>query len=90
MSMRPQAKAEDGRRQRTPCRWIIDGEGKLFLIVDNLRVHHAVKVRQWVSEHHGAIELLFLPAYAPDHNPDEYLNNDLKQQLKNLPNTSSC
>jgi len=26
-----------------------------------------------------------VPAYTPEHNPDEYLNNDLKQQLKNQP-----
>lgn len=58
---------------------------KLFLIVDNLRVHHAVKVRQWVAAHRDAIELFFLPSYAPEHNPDEYLNNDLKPQLKNVP-----
>ena len=58
---------------------------KVFLIVDNLRVHHAVKVRAWVEAHKERIALLFLPAYAPEHNPDEYLNNDLKQQLKNLP-----
>lgn len=67
-------------------RRLTDGaSGKLFLIVDNLRVHHAVKVRRWVAEHSAAIELFFLPPYAPEHNPDEYLNNDLKQQLKNRP-----
>lgn len=67
-------------------RRLIDGaSGKLFLIVDNLRVHHAVKVRKWVAEHGDAIKLFFLPPYAPEHNPDEYLNNDLKQQLKNCP-----
>ena len=27
----------------------------------------------------------YLPAYAPEHNPDEYLNNDLKQTIKNKP-----
>jgi len=27
--------------------------------------------------------LVFLPSYAPDLNPDELLNNDLKQQLNN-------
>ena len=58
---------------------------KVFLIVDNLRVHHAVKVRTWVEAHRERIALYFLPAYAPEHNPDEYLNNDLKQELKNLP-----
>jgi hypothetical protein len=26
-----------------------------------------------------------LMAYAPEHNPDEYLNNDLKQTIKNKP-----
>jgi transposase len=31
------------------------------------------------------VSVFFLPAYAPEHNPDEYLNNDLKQELKNLP-----
>jgi transposase len=58
---------------------------RIFLIVDNLRVHKAVKVRHWVAAHKDHIELFFLPPYAPEHNPDEYLNNDLKQQLKNLP-----
>ena len=30
-------------------------------------------------------ELFYLPAYTPDHNPDEYLNNDLKQKLRQQP-----
>jgi transposase len=48
-------------------------------------VHKSVKVSQWVETHKDEIELHFLPPYAPERNPDEYLNNDLKQQLKNLP-----
>ena len=35
------------------------------------------------------IELFYLPAYAPDHNPDEYLNNDLKQKLRQRPQPAS-
>ena len=54
----------------------------MFLIVDNLKVHHASKVKKWVANHAHEIELFYLPAYAPDHNPDEYLNNDLKQKLR--------
>lgn len=65
------------------------GPGKLFLIVDNLRVHHSVKVSRWVQAHRDRVELHFLPAYAPQHNPDEYLNNDVKQQLKNRPKPDS-
>jgi tRNA U34 5-methylaminomethyl-2-thiouridine-forming methyltransferase MnmC len=63
----------------------VEEGANLGLIVDNLRVHHAVKVRKWVDKHHDSIELIFLPAYAPEHNPGEYLNNDLEQQLKNMP-----
>jgi transposase len=55
-------------------RLIKDASGKQFLIVDNLRVHRSVKVNKWVAEHNGEIELFFLPPYAPEHNPDEYLN----------------
>lgn len=65
---------------------MIDGaSGKLFLIVDNLKVHHAVKVKEWLTEHRDAIELCHLPPDAPEHNPDEHHNDDPKQRLKNLP-----
>ena len=66
-----------------------DAGQKVFLIVDNLKVHHAAKVKKWVAAHAHEIELFYLPAYAPDHNPDEYLNNDLKQQLRRQPQPGS-
>ena len=70
-------------------RLIKDAGQKVFLIVDNLKVHHAKKVKAWVTAHVHEIELFYLPAYAPDHNPDEYLNNDLKQQLRQKPQPRS-
>jgi transposase len=54
---------------------------KLFLIVDNLRVHRAKAVAAWAARHSDVIELFYLPPYAPDTNPDELLNNDLKQAI---------
>ena len=51
---------------------------KIFLILDNLRVHHGKMVAEWVSRHQDKIELFFLPPYAPESNPDEYLNHALK------------
>lgn len=54
---------------------------KIFLIVDNLRVHRAKIVTAWVEANQDKIELFFLPPYAPDRNPDEFLNNDLKQAM---------
>lgn len=66
-------------------RLIASHAGKVMLIVDNLRVHHAVRVKRWVEAHRDRIELHFLPAYAPECNPDEYLNQDLKQAMRNQP-----
>ena len=51
---------------------------KIFLILDNLRVHHGKIVAEWVSRHQNKIELFFLPPYSPESNPDEYLNHALK------------
>ena len=55
-----------------------DAGKKVFVILDNLNVHKARDVRDWVAAHADAIALFSLPSYAPDLNPDEYLNGDLK------------
>lgn len=55
---------------------------KVFLIVDNLRVHHAKLVREWLAERKDRIEVFYLPPYAPEANPDEYLNHDFKTSLR--------
>ncbi|MET3871422.1 IS630 family transposase [Puniceicoccus vermicola] len=54
---------------------------KIILIVDNLRVHHSKPVKEWLEQNTHRIELVFLPAYSPELNPDEYLNNYLKQTV---------
>jgi transposase len=66
-----------------------DAGRKLILIVDNLKVHKAGEVRAWVASHAHEIELVYLPSYAPDHNPSEYLNNELKQKLRQKPQPDS-
>ena len=66
-------------------RVIKDAGRKVFLVVDNLRVHHAIKVRKWIDKHKDKIEIFFLPPYSPEHNPDEYLNNDVKAHLRKKP-----
>jgi len=55
-----------------------DTQRKVFLILDNLNVHKAAQVRAWVDAHRDAIAVFYLPPYAPELNPDEYLNGDLK------------
>ena len=54
---------------------------KVYIILDNLKVHHGKLVEDWIEEHKDRIRLFFLPAYSPEYNPDEYLNNDLKQTI---------
>jgi transposase len=54
---------------------------KIILIVDNLRVHHSRPVKDWLEKNRDRIELVFLPAYSPELNPDEYWNNYLKQTV---------
>lgn len=56
-----------------------DQTRRIFLILDNLRVHKARVVTDWVARHATQIQLFFLPPYSPELNPDEYLNGDLKQ-----------
>jgi transposase len=59
-------------------RLIKGSERKVFLILDNLKVHHSYMVKDWLEEHKTQIEVFFLPSYSPELNPDEYLNCDLK------------
>lgn len=51
---------------------------KVFLIVDNLPVHHSKIVKEWVKQNSKSIEIFYLPAYSPELNPDELLNQDVK------------
>lgn len=61
---------------------ITDSAGKVFLILDNLRVHHAKLVTEWLQEHQAKIEVFYLPPYSPELNPDEYLNREFKTRLR--------
>jgi transposase len=59
----------------------LDAGKKIFVIVDNLRVHHSKVVKAWVAEHKQKVELFYLPSYSPELNPDERLNADLKHAI---------
>ena len=59
-------------------RLIKSAKRKVFLILDNLRVHHAKVFKAWLLEHESEIDVFYLPSYSPELNPDEYLNCDLK------------
>jgi transposase len=60
---------------------IKDAGKKVFLILDNLKVHHSKPVKAWVGEHMDKIELFYLPSYSPELNPEERLNADVKHAI---------
>lgn len=70
-------------------RLIADSSLKVFLILDNLRVHHAKLVTAWLAERKDQIEVFYLPPYSPEINPDEYLNRDFKTRLRSSDRASS-
>ena len=51
---------------------------KVYLIVDNHSVHRAARVRKWLERHDDKIVVFYLPPYSPEPNPEECLNNDIK------------
>lgn len=57
---------------------------RLLIIWDGLQAHRSRLVRDHVESRGGRIQLEFLPAYAPELNPTEYIWGYLKQH--ELPN----
>ncbi len=62
-------------------RLIAGASKKVFLIVDNLSVHEAATVEEWLVDKKDKIEVFYLPKYTPERNPDEYLNCDVKTNI---------
>ena len=52
----------------------------VFLVLDGHPAHIAKVVAQYVQRLAGRLELHFLPGYAPELNPDEFVWNHLKRQ----------
>ena len=62
-------------------RLIKQARRKVFLIVDGHPVHRAALTTQWLKANTAHLERFFLPGYAPDLNPDELLNGDVKRVI---------
>lgn len=63
------------------ARLVRSASGRVSLIVDGHPVHKSAAVRRWLKREENCerIRLYILPSYSPDLNPDEFLNNDVKQ-----------
>lgn len=53
----------------------------VFLIVDGHPVHRSKKVKEYVISTEGKLALFYLPGYSPELNPDEFVWNNLKNNL---------
>jgi transposase len=53
--------------------------GKIFLVIDGHPAHKANRVRRYVESLRGRLELVSLPTYAPDLNPDEFVWSHMKK-----------
>jgi transposase len=51
----------------------------VYLVLDSLPAHKAKSVETYARSLKGKLELHFLPTYAPDTNPDEFVWSHLKQ-----------
>jgi transposase len=54
---------------------------KIFFITDGHPAHKTKKLNEWLLENKDRIEVLFLPPYSPELNPQEYVNNDVKTNI---------
>lgn len=52
--------------------------GKVFLVVDGQPAHKANRVKELIKSMKGRLELHFMPPYAPDLNPDEFVWSYMK------------
>jgi transposase len=51
----------------------------VYMVIDSLPAHKTKSVEAYVASTKGKLELHYLPTYAPDTNPDEFVWHHLKQ-----------
>ena len=56
--------------------------GPILLIWDRSRTHRAKLVKAFLKEHPN-VHVEYLPAYAPELNPEEYCHGNIKRRMKN-------
>jgi transposase len=59
-------------------RLLHDTQGPVFLILDGHPVHRSTTVKQFAAQTDGRLRLFFLPGYAPELNPDEWVWKHVK------------
>ena len=55
--------------------------GKIVMVLDNARIHHAKLIQPFLEENKNRLELMFLPPYSPNLNLIEPLWKWLKESV---------
>ena len=63
------------------ARLVRDAQRKVIVIADGHPAHKGRRLKEWLTAHASRCELALLPGYAPELNPDELLNQDLKSNV---------
>ncbi|MNW61678.1 hypothetical protein D3C74_397530 [compost metagenome] len=58
-------------------------QGKIVMVLDNARIHHAKLLQPFLEDHKERLELVFLPPYSPQLNLVEGLWKWLKSDVIN-------
>ena len=58
-----------------------DAGKPILVVLDNARYHYSKETQGYVEKQNGEVQLVFLPAYSPELNPDEQVWNHAKAQL---------
>jgi len=59
-------------------RFMRNRKSPVIIIVDGHPVHKSKKVMKYIESQEGKLEIVFLPPYAPDLNPDELVWNQMR------------
>jgi transposase len=60
-----------------------DAGGPILVVADNAKYYHSKATRRFIEEQDGQIQLVYLPPYSPELNPDEQVWNHAKRELGN-------
>ena len=58
---------------------------KVYVVTDHHSAHQSKVVQAFLKTHEAKIEVVFLPTYAPELNPDEWVWQSTKGEVKKEP-----
>jgi hypothetical protein len=74
---RQKTKQKD-KKEKPPYR------GLILMVVDGASIHKSKELKTYLEENYGIFELMLLPAYSPDFNPQERVWKALRKHLSKV------